>query len=393
MSKKVFIIACEPSGDRHAAELLHSLKRSVPDLDSYGLGGPQMERAGTRLIHDMTLISALGFGDVLRQYFKYRRIFNRALRAFKEYKPDVVVLIDSPAFNLRFAKKILQHVPVVYYVSPQLWAWGKRRIHTVRKTVTKMLAILPFEKAFYDEAGVDCAFVGHPLLDEIRISDSRDALRSKFDMGKDKTAIGLLPGSRKREVTRILPIMLESAKYLSARLPNALFFITPSANVDSAIYDSILAKYPEVKVRKCLEDRHDLVHALDFALVTSGTATLETALLGTPFFLLYKTSWSTYMLGKSLIRVPFLGLVNLLASKKVVPEFIQDDACPRTIAHEAEVLLKNRSLYQSMKDEFTRVRHILGDQGASDRAAREIMKFLPNQNVPTETRDKEPARS
>jgi lipid-A-disaccharide synthase len=379
MARKIFIIACEPSGDLHGAHLIDQLKKQEPDIEFVGLGGPRMAESGARLLYDMTTISALGLGDVIRQYFKYRKIFYNALDEVDRVKPDVLILIDSPAFNLRFAKKIKKRFPVIYYISPQIWAWGGRRIHTIKKTISKMIVILPFETEIFEKAGVPCEFTGHPLLDYTHASTERATLRKHFEIKDSVRAIGLLPGSRAKEVQRILPAMLESAAIMQKTIPNSSYFVTSSPNVSPAIYDSILQDYPNLAIRRCDKNIHDLVTALDFALIASGTATLEAALLGTPFFLMYKASWTTYVLGKRLIRVKFLGLVNLLAGKRVVPEFIQNDIHAETIAHEAKVLLENPELYSEMKKEFSEIRGKLGEKGASVRAARAVLSYLDNE--------------
>ena len=368
MPRKIFLIACEASGDLHGAHLVGELKKICPDMLFCGIGGAQMVEAGVRIFHDMTQISALGLGDVLRNYFKYRKIFYETLGRIEKEKPDCVILIDSPAFNLRLAKKISKKVPVIYYISPQLWAWGGRRIHVVRKHVHKMLVILPFEKELYQKAGVPCSFVGHPLLDCIPESKDNASIRSSLGIPAGQKAIGLFSGSRESEVRRILPIMLQAASYLQQDLPKTVFFLSRSPN-------DILKKFP-IKTETPSVPFYDLVRAMDFALVTSGTATLETALLGTPFFLLYKTSWSTYLLGRHLIRVRYLGLVNLLAKKSVVPEFIQNDAHPETIAHEAKIFLKSPELQQDMRLEFLKAKTQLGEKGASRKAAYEVIQFL-----------------
>lgn len=378
MSKKIFLIACEPSGDTHTAALVRAMKRRNSALRLIGLGGPKMEQAGVRLLEDMTKISAVGLGDVIRQYFRYRAIFYRALHEIKKETPDAVILVDSPAFNLRIAKKIRRmhpRLPILYYISPQLWAWGARRIHTVKKTVSKMFVILPFEVPLYEKAGVACEFVGHPLLDHLNTSHDREALRSQLRIQDGQVAIGLMPGSRKKEVERILPLMVRAAEHLKREIPGAVFLMARSGNVKYEIYDAIL-KNSKIEVLAFDNHLHDHIASMDFALVASGTATLETALMKTPFFLLYKTGWLTYWLGRFLIRVPFLGLVNLLAGKRVVPEFIQGDAHPETIAHEARVLLQTPELYEKMKWQMGEVKDLLGEQGASERAAHSMLDFL-----------------
>ena len=375
MTKKIFMVACEASGDLHGAHLIAEIQKLAPGTIFCGVGGAKMQKAGMQIFNDMTKISALGLGDVLRNYFKYLKIFNETLGNIRSEKPDAVILIDSPAFNLRLAKKISKFAPVLYYISPQLWAWGKRRIHIVRKHIKEMLVILPFEKDFYEEEGVAVKFVGHPLLDTIPELLEAGVLRAKIGITQNQKAIGLFSGSREKEVKRILPVMLQAAAYLRKDFPEAVFFISKSPNVHPEVYDELLQGL-SFKVECPPVPFYELVKAMDFAYVASGTATLETALIGTPFFLLYKASWSTYLLGKHLIKVPYLGLVNLLADTRVIPEFIQQDAHPETLAHEARVFLQSPELQEKMKEEFLQVREKLGEKGASARAAKEVCDFL-----------------
>jgi lipid-A-disaccharide synthase len=379
MNKKIFLVACEASGDLHGAHLIAGIRTLAPGTEFCGVGGANMQKAGMQIFYDMTKISALGLGDVLRNYFKYLKIFHGTLAAIRREKPDAVVLIDSPAFNLRLAKKISRFAPVLYYISPQLWAWGKRRIHIVKKHIREMLVILPFEKDFYEKEGVAVKFVGHPLLDAIPDLPEAAVLRAKLGIAQNQKAIGLFSGSREKEVKRILPVMLRAAALLRKDLPEAVFFISKSPNVRPEVYDESLQGV-SFKVECPSVSFYELVKAMDFAFVASGTATLETAIIGTPFFLLYKASWSTYLLGKHLIKVPYLGLVNLLADTRVIPEFIQQDAHPETLAHEAKVFLQSPELQRKMKEEFRQVREKLGEKGASARAAKEVFDFLAGVN-------------
>lgn len=375
MSRKLFIVACEASADLHGAHLVTEIKKIMPDVAFCGVGGSQMKAAGVQIFDDMTVISALGLGDVLRNYFKYLKIFKNTVRQIQIEKPDALVVIDSPAFNLRLAKVVSRQVPILYYISPQLWAWGKRRIHIVKKHVREMLVILPFEETFYEKEGVKAKFVGHPLLDAIPELPNKSVLRARLGIPAGKKAVGLFSGSREKEVKRILPVMLAAAALLRKEIPETDFFISRSTNVKAEVYEIILAK-AKFPIQCPAASFYELVKAMDFALVTSGTATLETALIGTPFFLLYKASWSTYFLGKHLIKVPYLGLVNLLADDRVVPEFIQQEAHPETLAHEARVFLQSPELHEKMREEFRQVREKLGEKGASAKAAREICGFL-----------------
>ena len=374
---KIFIIACEASGDQHGADLVRSIKKMDPAVRFEGLGGEEMKRSGVNLLEDMTRISVLGLGDVLRKYFQFRAIFYRALARIREWKPDLLILIDSPAFNLRLAKKIRRQVPVVYYISPQIWAWGWRRVHTIRKVVDHMIAILPFEEEIYQREKIPCTFVGHPLLDRVKPSKSRTELRSEWGLKPSEKMIALLPGSREPEVRRILPIMLETARLLIQEMPQLKFFMTEAPHVAGTLYEEILQRFPGLPLERVQDHLYDIVHAADFALVASGTATLETALLGTPYFLLYKASASTFFLGRRLVQIPYIGLVNVLAGRHVVPEFIQHLAQPQKIAHETRVVLENDSFREKFKTEIREVCRKLGEPGASDRAARLIVdRFL-----------------
>lgn len=376
MPPRFFLSACEASGDAHGAQLIIELKKIFPEAVFFGLGGPRMQRAGLQLLEDMTRFSALGLGDVLRQYFKYLKVFKRALRAIETESPDAAIVIDSPAFNLRLAKKISPDVPVLYYISPQLWAWGARRIRDIQRRIRHMMVILPFEVPLYEKAGVSCEFVGHPLLDEIEIPKDREALRRKMGLQAGDLAVGLLAGSREKEVRRIFPVMLEASRQLASLKPGLKFFYSRSPNLRFELYEEQLQAFADFRVPVSELPYHEFVHALDFAFVTSGTATLETALLKTPFFLVYKTSASTYFIGKRLVRVPYLGLVNLLAGRSAVPEFIQDKAVPGVMAREAKTLLENPEISEKMRNDFEEVRILLGEHGASRRAAHSVQNFL-----------------
>ncbi len=382
---KIFMIACEASGDSHGAHLVESIRKIDSTVQFEGLGGAEMERAGVRLLEDMTRISVLGLGDVLGKYFHFRKIFYRALHHVEATKPDLLILIDSPAFNLRFAKKIRRRIPVVYYICPQIWAWGWRRIHTIRRTVDQMIAILPFEEKIYQKERVPCTFVGHPLLDRVKPSRPKPELRKEFGMRDSEKGVALLPGSREPEVRRILPIMLETARLLQKEKPGLKFLMSQAPHVSPAAYEEILGRYPEVRLERFSDRIYDLVASADFALVASGTATLETALLGTPFFLLYKASASTFFLGRRLVRIPYIGLVNVLAGRHVVPEFIQHLARPERIAHDTKLMLENEELRKSFLKDVREVCQQLGEPGASDRAARVVVETLRRAAGPAKT--------
>lgn len=372
---RVFIIACEASGDKHGADLVNALKCLDPSLEFQGLGGTEMERAGVMIHTDMTRLAVLGFGDVLRKYFQFRKIFFDTLRRIGSQKPDLLILIDSPAFNLRLAKKIKRKIPVLYYISPQIWAWGWRRIHTIRRTVNHIFSILPFEEEMYRKENVPCTFIGHPLLDRTRASQPREALREEFNLSKNDLAITLLAGSREPEIRRILPILLRTAGLLKKQMPGLKFFLSRAPHVSPETYRDILEKFPEHGCEMKTDRIYDYVAASDFAWVASGTATLETALVGTPFFLIYKASASTFFLGRRLVKIPYIGLVNVLAGKLVVPEYIQHRARPEEIAAETRKLLLDPLTREQFRSEIQSAIQKLGPPGAVDRAARLVFSL------------------
>lgn len=385
--KKIFVIACEISADSHGGKLIRNFKKIHPELEFRGVGGPKMKEAGMTVLSDMTQFSALGLGDVVRQYFKYRSVFYRALNDLEKWRPDALILIDSPAFNLRFAKKVKKKFPrleILYYIAPQIWAWGYRRIHTVKKTVSKMFSIFPFEVPFYESAGISCSYVGHPSLEELSPVLDRNTERNRLGVQNKESAIGLLPGSRQNEIERILPIMLETAVLLTESLANLRFFIARSPNVSENVYRGILSGF-KIPITFFQGNLYKNLRAMDFALVTSGTATLQTALVETPFFLLYKTGWSTYWLARHLVRVPYLGIVNLLAQKSIVPEFIQHRARARDIAQEAKELLTSQSRYAAMKKELQKVRELLEKEAKTSDAADAMWRYLTRQEAAMET--------
>lgn len=373
--KTIFLIAGEASGDLHGSRLVKELKELDSEYEFYGLGGKAMEREGVRIFFDLPSIAALGLGDVLKQYLLFRKIFYQTLNhVFNEIKPDCIILIDYPGFNIRFAKKINKRIPVVYYISPQVWAWGKRRIKTIARVVNRMLVLLPFEVDVYKGSGLDCRFVGHPLIDLVRPSKSEAEIRKEWGLG-DKKIIGLLPGSRKHEVSRILPVMLDAAALLKKKYPEYSFLLTETPSLPQELYDEILAKHPAEIIR--IKNRsYDALAVMEFAMVASGTATLETAISMKPFVIVYKTAASTYFLGKRLIQIPYIGLVNVLAGRKIVPEFIQQDATGENIAAECEKFIADPAARASMLEAIGKVRNSLGAPGAAKRAAIEIFDLL-----------------
>jgi len=364
--KRIFFVAGESSGDMHGANLIRALRAQDPELQFEGLGGGAMEAAGMRLRHDLAGEAIMGFAEVVKHFPAIRRLFLETLAHLKKTKPDAVVLIDYPGFNIRLAEALKgTGIPVIYYISPQVWAWKKKRIHTLAATVAKMLVIFPFEEALYKEVGLECAYVGHPLIDHI----AAFAPRKSFS---GDPLIGVLPGSRAQEIKRLMPVMLDVARGLQAKYPNAQF-ITPCVNETRAaqIREAAGAFPLEVVVG----GMYDTLHAARFALVASGTATLETALFNVPFVILYKINPASYALAKVLVKIDHIGMVNIIAGRRLVPEFVQHDANTRDILPVALGLMEDGDARNTMLEGFGEVRERLGAGGASENAAREILNL------------------
>ena len=377
MPKKIFLIAGEASGDLQASQLIKALKQKSPDLIFRGLGGPLMAHEGMELTHDLTKEAVLGLGDVLKKYFTFRSIFNQALKDVKAFQPDVIILVDYPGFNLRFAKKINKKFPVVYYISPQIWAWHEKRIHDIRKTVDHLIVFFDFEEKLYQQHGVPVTWAGHPLVDLAKPTKSKDELRKNWLKNNSNKLVALLPGSRITEVKRILPEMIKTAKLIYKRDTSTQFLLLQSPTLNDSAYRKIIQKAKLPFELNMIQNRSfDVMYASDFSMVSSGTATLEAALSETPFVIFYKTAWSTFFLGRWLIKIPYIGLVNVVAGRKIVPEFIQEEIHPETIAQEAVYLLHHQDLKERMVSDLKTVRTKLGSGGASRRAAEAVLNFL-----------------
>ena len=313
-----------------------------------------------------------GFFSIVEVFSKLRpiyRIFRWLKRSLDWDKPALAILIDFPDFNLRLAKEANKRgIPVFYYISPQVWAWRKGRVKKIAKLVHKLVVILPFEVPFYRERGVDCEFVGHPLIDIVKPHLSKGKALDIFRLAKDKRTIGLLPGSRREEVQNLLPVLLKSAHLLLRDFPNLQFIIpiAPAINrfeVEKYIADS------NVDIRVVEEHTYDVLNVCDLIITASGTATLEAAIMRTPMIIVYKVSFLSYLVGRLLVKVKNIGLVNLIAEKRIVPELIQGQASPINIFNEASKMLKNPHLLSVIKGELDKVKEKLGNPGTSQRAA------------------------
>jgi lipid-A-disaccharide synthase len=346
---RLFVIAGETSGDTHAAALLSELRTLYPDLQISGLGGPKLHAMSTDVgdwSHDAAVV---GLWDVLRRYGYFRRKFRETLDRIAREKPDAVLFVDYPGFNLRLAKALQSHRPrlkLLYYISPQVWAWNRARIPRMARWLDRMFCIFPFEKDLYEKSGLHTDFVGHPMAAKLEILG---------DEARNPNLFALLPGSREREVRKIFPAMLAAAKIVLARRPQTVFASAASSEKLQALMREMAAQ-AGVGCDIGLRNARDLMQTAAAGLVASGTATLEATLCGLPYALVYKVSPLTYLAGRAVIKVPHLGMANLLAGKEIVKEFIQQDATPTALASESMLLLDDAAHRAAMRANFKTVR-------------------------------------
>jgi lipid-A-disaccharide synthase len=373
---KYYIIAGEASGDLHGSNLIKELKRSDPATSVRCWGGDLMQAAGGQLVRHYKDLAYMGFTEVLMNLRTIFRNLDFCKQDILEYRPDALILIDYPGFNLRIAKWARSQHPnfkIIYYISPQVWAWKEGRVRQIRENVDKMLVILPFEKEFYQKWNYAVEYVGHPLVEVI----DRFRAESTAPLGFPKPIIALLPGSRKQEILKKLPVMLEVSRYF----PDYQFVVAQAPGQDEAFYSSLLAPYPNVS--SVSNQTYALLLQARAACVTSGTATLETALFGVPEIVCYKGSSISYQIAKRLIRVKYISLVNLIMDKLVVKELIQDELTPENLRRELEDLLHNSIRRQQLQKDYQALKELLSQGGhASANAAASILRFLGKPSTP-----------
>jgi lipid-A-disaccharide synthase len=366
--QSIMIIAGEASGDVHGAKLANSIKNRSRDTFLFGVGGIAMKSQGVQILVDIKTLSVMGITEVLAKLPSIYRAMTTVKKALNRLKPNLLILIDFPDFNFHvaaFAKKL--GIPVLYYISPQIWAWRQNRVHKIKRLVDHMAVILPFEAAFYRKHRVPVTFVGHPLLDGIL--PAPDRLPATTNM--EKPGIGLIPGSREKEVTTLLPVMLQAAKIINRTLPTSPFLVSCAEAIDTGLVSTIVSQYAstmEIKVIKGSIDR--VFKQSRMVIAASGTVTLEAALYGMPTVIIYKVSPLSYWIGKRLIKVKHIGITNLIANKELQPELIQDDAPPQIIAHTVTAMINDPERLKQMENELVGIRDLLGGAGASDRVAR-----------------------
>lgn len=372
----VMIVAGEASGDLHGSNLVRAIRDIRPGIRFYGIGGKHLGDAGVELVARSSEMAVVGLTEVAAKLNFILKTFFRLRKSLEEEKPDLVILIDYPDFNLPLARAAKKRgIKVFYYISPQVWAWRRGRIRSIRKCVDRMAVIFPFEEAMYREAGVDAAFVGHPLLDSARRKYSTAEALEAFGLKENVTTVAILPGSRESEVTRLLPVMVKAAEIISESFHPIQFVLPLADTLKSDLVEEILQGCT-VPVRVVQDSIYDVLGTSDAAIVTSGTATVETALMETPMVVLYRVSGFTYLIGRLLVDVEHIAMVNIIAGKRIVTELIQDDATPERITKEIAGILTNDVKRADMKRELRKVRERMGEPGAAGRAAQLAVALL-----------------
>lgn len=373
---KIMFSAGETSGDMHGANLAKALKKICPDVELFGFGGPQMEREGVRLCRNMLDYSVMGFWEVLKNLRKMFKLKADLVEAMKMERPDILVLIDYPDFNWRLASEAKKlNIPVFSYIPPSAWAWRKGRAKDVAKIADKIVAIFPFELAVYKEAGADISFVGNPLMDNVHASMSKTQACELFNIDLNNDNILLLPGSRKQEIVNLLEPMLQAAKLISKQRENAKFFLPVAPGIDIDYLNEKISEH-EIDVTLCFEKTYDLMNCCDFAIATSGTVTLEAALMGLPSIVLYKMSAITYRIAKLFVKIKYFSLPNILADKNILPELLQDEVNGENIAKHAQYLFKDNPKAMEIKQNLAIVKQRLGEPGVADKTATLILQTI-----------------
>jgi lipid-A-disaccharide synthase len=376
---KYYIIAGEASGDLHGSNLIKELKRQAPDTTVRCWGGDLMQQAGGHLVKHYKDLAFMGFTEVLLNLRIIFRNIDFCKQDILEYRPDALILIDYPGFNMRVAKWAHREgLRIIYYISPQVWAWKEGRVRQIRETVDKMLVILPFETAFYQKWNYSVEYVGHPLVEVIDRFRTALPARATSEPASPATfprftkpVIALLPGSRKQEILKKLPIMLGASRYF----PDLQFVVAQAPGQEPSFYEDLLAPYPNVSSVR--NQTYALLSQARAACVTSGTATLETALFGVPEVVCYKGSTVSYQIARRLIKVKYISLVNLIMDKPVVKELIQDELNPENLRRELEDLLNNQTRQQQLRDDYHALHDLLSQGGhASANAAASILRFM-----------------
>jgi lipid-A-disaccharide synthase len=362
------LVVGEASGDLHGSNLVHSLYQRDPTLEIFGVAGERLRREGMRVIFDVARLTGMGLAELAGNLMNLWQAYWLVRRALRHERPDLLILIDFPEFNLRLARIAKRlNIPVLYYISPQVWAWRQRRVKRIARWVDQMAVVFPFEVPIYERESVRVSFVGHPLLDVVSSIRSREATLTQHGLDPSKRTIALLPGSRRREVAYHLPPMLEAAERLSRQM-EIQFIVVRASTVERSGLDRLL-EARAIRVAVSEGNTYDALNACDFAWTASGTATLETALMLKPMVIVYRLAWLTYGLARLLVRVRHIGMVNIIAGETVVPELIQSDVTAERILGETTRILQDPETRRRIVEKLAAVREKLGSPGAAGRVA------------------------
>ena len=383
MAQKVLISAGEASGDLYAAGLVEALRRRNSSLEFFGCAGPRMQRAGVRAAVDSASLAVVGLVEVVthipRIYGEYRKL----IRAAEQERPDVAILTDSPDFHLRLARRLKRlGIPVIYLVAPQVWAWRQGRLPAMRQDIDQLLCIFPFEPEFFAAHGMDARYIGHPLTRLVKPSASREELRSRYGITDESPVVALLPGSRKGEIDRHLPVLIEAVRHIrqaSQKLVPRFILAVPSVNL---LGSNFRERISETSIQVLEGQTWDVLACAELALAASGTVTIEATLVGTPMVTFYRVNKLSWLMGKLLVRVPYYSMVNLVAGRRIVPELMQSDMTPARLAGEALRLLGDPSARECMRCELELVaRKLAGPEDPLEVAASTVEEYLKEEMV------------
>ncbi|SJZ47368.1 lipid-A-disaccharide synthase [Selenihalanaerobacter shriftii] len=370
---KVLVIAGEASGDMHAAHVIEEMKRQYDDLEFVGIGGTQMAEAGVDIIFDPTKLSTIGFIEALKHLRLMYQVLDKLEKTIDQEKPDVALLVDYSGFNLKVAKLTKKkRVPTVNYFAPSAWVWGKWRAKKMARRQAKIASVFPMEAEVYNEAGAEVNFVGHPLLDIVESKfNLKESVNELVDLDKD--IVGLLPGSREQEIESLLPSMLRAAEILQSRRKNIKFVLPVAETISQQLIERIVSGY-EINIRMVSGHSYEVMDLAKLVIVASGTATLEAACLGTPMVIIYQTSLLTWLLGNLLVKIPYVGLPNIIMEKEIVPELLQDEVKPDNIVEASLKILDSPEYYQQIQKDLQTVVTKLGDGGAIKKVAQMVLQ-------------------
>ena len=374
--KRIMIVAGEASGDLHAANFVKAAHSIEPTLHFYGIAGRKMQAAGVEAIHDADELAVMGLIEPLLNYRKLSSILKHMKQLVCEDKPDLLVLIDYPGFNLRLAEAAKAcGVKVLFYVSPQVWAWRQGRVKKIGERIDMMAVIFPFESEFYERFHIPVRYVGHPLVDEVHASLGKDEAFKAFALDPHKRTVGLFPGSRRGEVKRLLPIMLQAAKQLKQSHPQLQFVLPIASSLNREMIQPCLDAV-DIEVTTVDGQSYDVAQICDAIMTASGTATLEIAMMGIPMVITYKVAWLTYAIVEHMIKIPHIGLANIIAGEEVAKEYVQKHATPAVLAAEIAHILDDQDYAEEMKQKLAEVKRRLGEGGGSDNLARLAIEML-----------------